>query len=167
MKVVIIAAGKGTRMNPFTLSRPKALIPVGGKPLIEHTITALKNCGIIEIIIVIGHLKTQMQNHFDNLFAQSFPDMKITLVEQTEQKGTAHALKFVEEFIDETFMLINGDIITSEKNYKEVLNVFNLKRKPVFSLTKVADPSNFGIVNLSPDSYIKNIVEKLPDPSYS
>ena len=66
MKVVIIAAGKGTRMNPFTLSRPKALIPVGGKPLIEHTITALKNCGIIEIIIVIGHLKTQMQNHFEN-----------------------------------------------------------------------------------------------------
>jgi bifunctional UDP-N-acetylglucosamine pyrophosphorylase/glucosamine-1-phosphate N-acetyltransferase len=162
MKVVIIAAGKGTRMNPLTLSRPKALIPVGGKPLIEHTITALKNCGVDKIIIVIGHLKTQMQKYFDNLFAQSFQDLKITLIEQTEQKGTAHALKFVEEFIDETFMLINGDIITSEKNYKEVLNVFNRKRTSVFSLTEVADPSNFGIVDLSTNSHIKKIVEK-PD----
>jgi bifunctional UDP-N-acetylglucosamine pyrophosphorylase/glucosamine-1-phosphate N-acetyltransferase len=162
MKVVIIAAGKGIRMNPLTLSRPKALIPVGGKPLIEHTITALRNCGIDEIIIVIGYLKTQMQNYFDNLFAQSSQDLRITLVEQTEQKGTAHALKFVEGFIDETFMLINGDIITSEKNYKEVLNVFNRKRTPVFSLTKVTDPSNFGIVDLSTNGHIKKIVEK-PD----
>jgi UDP-N-acetylglucosamine diphosphorylase/glucosamine-1-phosphate N-acetyltransferase len=160
VKVVIIAAGKGTRMHPFTLSRPKPLIPVGGKPLIEHTVTALKNCGISEIIIVIGHLKTQMQNYFENVSSQLFQDLKITLVEQKEQKGTAHALRFVEKLVDETFMLINGDIITSEKNFKEVLDTYEQKSAPIFSLTQVADPSNFGIVDLDADGRIKKIVEK-------
>jgi len=162
VKVVIIAAGKGTRMDPFTLSRPKPLIPVGGKLLIEHTITALKNCGITEIIVVIGHMKTQIQTYFENESAQSFQDLEITLVEQNEQKGTAHALKFVEEFIDETFMLVNGDIITSEKNFEEVLNAYERKCAPIFSLTQVDDPSNFGIVDIYSDGRIKKIVEK-PD----
>lgn len=162
VKVVIIAAGKGTRMDPFTLSRPKPLFPVGGKPLIEHTIMALKNCGITEIIVVIGHMKTKMQTYFENASQQSLQDLEITLVEQDEQKGTAHALKFVEEFIDETFMLVNGDIITSEKNFEEVLNAHDRKCASIFSLTQVLDPSNFGIVDLSNDGRIKKIVEK-PD----
>ncbi|MFX1518647.1 MAG: bifunctional sugar-1-phosphate nucleotidylyltransferase/acetyltransferase [Promethearchaeota archaeon] len=160
MKAVILAAGKGTRMEPFTLSRPKPLILVGGKPLIEHTITALKNSGITEIIIVIGHLKTQMQNYFENVFTQALQDLKIKLVEQKEQKGTAHALKFVEEFVDEVFMLINGDIITSEKNFKEILICHDRKTAPIFSLTQVADPSNFGIVDLDANGIIKKIIEK-------
>ncbi len=160
MKVVIIAAGKGTRMHPFTLSRPKPLIPVGGKPLIEHTVTALKNCGIKEIIVVIGHLKTQMQNYFENVSTQSFQELKITLVEQNDQKGTAHALKFVKEFVDDMFMLINGDIITSEKNFEEVFNAYHRKTAAVFSLTQVAEPSNFGIVDLDVDGRIKKIIEK-------
>jgi len=160
VKVVIIAAGKGTRMDPFTLSRPKPLIPVGGKPLIEHTVTALKNCGITEIIVVIGYMKSQMQNYFEKQSTQSFQGVKITLIEQKEQKGTAHALKFVEDFIDEVFMLINGDIITSEKNFEDVLNRYDHKNAPIFSLTQVADPSNFGIVDLDADDRIKKIVEK-------
>ncbi|MHA2061524.1 MAG: bifunctional sugar-1-phosphate nucleotidylyltransferase/acetyltransferase [Candidatus Sifarchaeia archaeon] len=160
MKVVIIAAGKGTRMDPFTLSRPKPLIPVGGKPLIEHTITSLKNCGITEIIVVIGYMKTQMQNYFEKISTQSFQGLKITLIEQKEQKGTAHALKFVEEFIDETFMLINGDIITSEKNFEEILNAYDRESTPIFSLTQVTDPSNYGIVDLDTAGRIKKIVEK-------
>jgi len=160
VKVVIIAAGKGTRMDPFTLSRPKPLIPVGGKPLIEHTLMALKGCGITEIIIVIGHMKTQMQTYFENTFVQLFQDLEITLVEQDEQKGTAHALKFVEEFIDGMFMLVNGDIITNEKNFEEVLNAHNQKTAPIFSLTQVANPANFGTVELDADGYIKKIVEK-------
>jgi len=160
MKVVIIAAGKGTRMDPFTLSRPKPLIPVGGKPLIEHTITALKNCGITEIIVVIGYMKTQMQNYFEKISAQSFQGLKITLIEQKEQKGTAHALKFVEEFIDETFMLINGDIITSERNFEEILNAYDRESTPIFSLTQVADPSNYGVVDMDTAGRIKKIVEK-------
>ncbi len=160
MKVVIIAAGKGTRMDPFTLSRPKPLIPVGGKPLIEHTITALKNCGITEIIVVIGYMKTQMQNYVEKISAQSFQGLKITLIEQKEQKGTAHALKFVEEFIDETFMLINGDIITSEKNFEEILNAYDRESTPIFSLTQVTDPSNYGIVDMDTAGRIKRIVEK-------
>lgn len=160
MKVVIIAAGKGTRMDPFTLSRPKPLIPVGGKPLIEHTITALKNCGITEIIVVIGYMKTQMQNYFEKISTQSFQGLKITLIEQKEQKGTAHALKFVEEFIDEMFMLINGDIITSEKNFEEILNAYDRESTPIFSLTQVTDPSNYGIVDMDTAGRIKKIVEK-------
>ena len=160
MKVVIIAAGKGTRMDPFTLSRPKPLIPVGGKPLIEHTVTALKNCGITEIIVVIGYMKAQMQNYFEKISTQSFQGLKITLVEQKEQKGTAHALTFVEDLIDEAFMLINGDIITNEKNFEDVLNRYDQKNAPIFSLTQVADPSNFGIVDLDADDRIKKIVEK-------
>ena len=160
MKVVIIAAGKGTRMDPFTLSRPKPLFPVGGKPLIEHTMMALKNCGITEIIVVIGHMKTKMQTYFENASQQSLQDLEITFVEQDEQKGTAHALKFVEEFIEETFMLVNGDIITSEKNFEEVLNAHNQKTAPIFSLTQVADPSKYGIVALDADGCIKKIVEK-------
>jgi bifunctional UDP-N-acetylglucosamine pyrophosphorylase/glucosamine-1-phosphate N-acetyltransferase len=160
VKVVIIAAGKGTRMDPFTLSRPKPLIPVGGKPLIEHTITALNNCGITEIIVVIGYMKTQMLTYFEKISEQSFQGLKITSVEQKEQKGTAHALMFVEEFIDETFMLINGDIITSEKNIEEILNTYDRKNTPLFSLTQVEDPSNYGIVDLDTAGYIKKIVEK-------
>jgi len=112
---VILAAGKGTRIYPFSEKLPKPILPVGNRPLLAHQVEIMKKYGISEIIIVIGHLGYTIVDALGDGTAQG---ISIRYVEQSETLGMAHALGKLEPYIDSPFLLMLGDIyfITDDLN---------------------------------------------------
>jgi len=107
MRVVIMAGGKGTRVSSIANDIPKPMIPICGKPILEHQIECLKKNNLTEIILVIGHLGEHIKNYFGN--GKKF-NCNITYYKETEPLGTAGALYKLKNLSDD-FILLNGDII--------------------------------------------------------
>lgn len=118
MKGVILAAGKGTRMQELSQEKPKVLLKVGGRSSLEHIISGMKKSGIDDIIIVIGYKGDQIR---DELGDGSSLGVEIEYIEQSLDKyGTVYALSLVEGLIKDSFMLSFGDIILDEDNYRNL-----------------------------------------------
>jgi NDP-sugar pyrophosphorylase family protein len=118
MKGVILAAGKGTRMQELSEEKPKVLLKVGGRSSLEHIISGMKKAAVDEIIIVIGYKGDQIKAELGD---GSSIGVEIEYVEQSLDKyGTAYALSLVEELIKDSFMLSFGDIILDEDNYRNL-----------------------------------------------
>jgi len=148
MQAVILAAGEGKRVRPLTRSRPKVMIPVANRPIIEYVIEALEKNGIREIIVVAGYRKEQVTRFLNQL------DIQIEVVVQQKQLGTAHALKCAESHITGDFLLLPGD------NYIDALSIGRIKEQKNALLVKEhPSPSNFGVVLLK-DGYVTQIIEK-------
>jgi len=107
MKVVIMAGGKGTRVSSIANDIPKPMIPICGKPILEHQIECLKRNGLTEIILVVGHLGEHIKNYFEN--GKKF-GCNITYYTETEPLGTAGALYKLTNLTND-FILLNGDLI--------------------------------------------------------
>jgi len=160
MKAVILAAGKGKRLMPITSSRPKPMIPLAGKPILEHTILGLKEAGINEILLTVGYKEEVIIEYFGN--GQGKFNVKIEYITQEEQLGTANAVNYAKDFVkDEPFLLTYGDLMIDPKIFKEVLEKFNeTKIEGLMSLLEVNNPQDYGIVSLKSDGFVKNITEK-------
>lgn len=135
MKAVILAGGAGTRLRPLTYVVPKCMLPIGGKPLIERTIQYLKAYGIREVVVCVAYLKKQI---IATLNDGSSLGVKIEYADSDIPLGTAGQLKTAEQFIDSTFLLLNGDIVTS-LNLRNLLYVHNEEHKRKRRLGRVAD----------------------------
>lgn len=158
MKAVIITAGEGTRMRPLTLNRPKTMLMVGGKPILQHNVEALQEAGISEITMVVGYKKNVIIDYFGD---GSLFGVKINYVEQNERLGTAHAIGKTRELMDEDFVVLNGDILVDPQLIVDLIEKYNSKNyaKAVLVLTEVEDPTLYGVVELENDE-IKQIIEK-------
>ena len=157
MKAVILAAGEGTRLRPLTLTRPKHLIPVGEKPVIEYILEAVKEAGIDEILIVV-HYRAEQIKHF--LGDGSKHGLRIEYIYQAEMKGTADAIKTIEPHISGDFLLIYGDLLTTPEVIKTVLEAHEEKKSAVsMAIVQVEHPEHYGIVKLE-GAYIVDILEK-------
>ena len=109
MKAVILAAGEGARLKPLTLYRPKCMIPLAGKPILEHLLVVLKENGIEEILIIIGYRKELIQNYFRD--GKEF-GVKIKYIEQKKLCGTANAVSLSEEYVsNDDFLMIYGELL--------------------------------------------------------
>lgn len=104
MQAVILAAGKGLRLRPFTEKHPKPLIGIGDKPLLEHTLASLPD-SIDNVTIVVGYLGKQIIDHFGD----SWNNCKVQYVEQTELLGTGDALLRAKDLLVSPFLVVNGD----------------------------------------------------------
>ena len=163
MKAVIIAAGEGKRLMPITSSRPKPMIPLAGKPLLEHTILGLKEAGIDEILLIVGYKEDIIRNYFGNGIAKF--QIKIEYKTQEEYLGTAHAFGYAKDFIkDEPFLMMYGDLLVEPKVYQEIVQKFNENNvEGIILLMEVKNPEEFGIISLNPNGFVGKIVEK-PTP---
>lgn len=161
MKAVILAAGEGTRLRPFTLTRPKHLIPLGGKTVIEHVLDAITNAGVDEAFVVVHHKAEQLK---DFLGDGSKYGLELNYVHQTEMKGTADAIKTVEPNVNEDFLLIYGDILTTSEAIKSVIKEYDQNKPAVaMAVVQVSHPEHYGIVKHE-NQYITDILEK-PKPN--
>jgi len=158
MKAVIITAGEGTRMRPLTLNRPKTMLPVGGKPILQHNIEALHKAGVSEITMVVGYKKEVIMNYFGD---GSLFGVNIGYVEQKERLGTAHAIGKTRDLINDDFVVLNGDILVDPQLIVNLIEKYNSKKyaKAILVLTEVEDPTLYGVVEIDEDE-IKKIVEK-------
>ena len=164
MKAVILAAGEGKRLRPITSSRPKPMIPIAGKPLLEHTILALKNVGIEHVLLIVGYKEDLVRDYFRD--GQDKFDIKIEYIIQDEYLGTAHATGYAKDFINdnEPFLMMYGDILVDPIVFEELTNTFKEnKAEGLISLFKVENPQNYGIISLNSEGYVEKIVEK-PSP---
>ena len=110
MKAALLVGGAGTRLRPLTYVVPKCLLPVGGKPLLERTMKYLEGHGITEFVLCVAYLKKQIIEAFGDGSALGF---KIQNAEADVPLGTAGQLKTAAGMLDETFLAMNGDIVTN------------------------------------------------------
>lgn len=160
MKAIILTAGEGTRMRPLTTTRPKTMLITGGKPLIQYNIESLKKAGIKDITLVVGYKHEVIEDYFGD--GSDF-GVNINYALQEGQFGTAHAIGSAEEYIDESFIVLNGDIIVSYDLIRNLIEKYATRRsnnvKGVLTLIEVDNPSNYGIVSMTNDK-ITQIIEK-------
>lgn len=157
MKAVIIAAGKGTRMGPLTENRPKAMLPLANRPLLEHIIVSIKAAGIKDFLIVTGYLREKIIDYFGD---GEKLGVNIEYIEQQSQKGTADAVSVVKDSVNERFLVTNGDVLAGIPDIK---NILEAKGEVVLAAKKVAAPQEYGILNVEGDRVVK-IVEKPKKP---
>lgn len=160
MKAIILTAGEGTRMRPLTTTRPKTMLITGGKPLIQYNIESLRDAGIKDITLVVGYKKEVIEDYFGD---GSEYGVNITYAVQEGQLGTAHAIGSAEEYIDESFIVLNGDIIVSYDLIRNLIEKYATRTsnnvKAVLTLIEVDDPSSYGIVSTE-NGKITEIIEK-------
>ena len=150
MDAVILCAGKGTRLMPLTENRPKPMIPIAGKPILEHIINKIENF-VDNIYLVVKYKKEIIINYFKN-------HPKITFIEQKEIDGTGYAVLMAKNHINDDFLVINGDVIFDD-DLKDIMHYKN-----AMALTEVDNPENFGVVVLDDEDNIIELQEKPKNP---
>lgn len=162
-KAVILAAGAGKRLNPITSTRPKHLIPIAGKPILQYTIESLKDIGITDILLIVGYKKEQIKSYFKK--GKEF-GVQIKYKEQKKYLGTSHATKLAKAFIsDDNFLLIYGDLLMESRVFHKIKDM-ETKEKNIILCKKVADPTKFGVIACDSKGHVDKIVEKPSDDSY-
>jgi len=145
MKAVVLAAGKGERLWPLTENRPKPMVPVVNRSILEHVVEALEDAGVDEVVLVVGSNRERVQSHFED--GQGW-ELDISYVIQEQQLGTGHALLQAESQIGESFIALNGDRIIDAGLIERVWGRHEETNDPVMSVTRVEEPSRYGVVEL-------------------
>jgi UDP-N-acetylglucosamine diphosphorylase / glucose-1-phosphate thymidylyltransferase / UDP-N-acetylgalactosamine diphosphorylase / glucosamine-1-phosphate N-acetyltransferase / galactosamine-1-phosphate N-acetyltransferase len=151
MKAVILAAGEGKRLRPFTETMPKVMLPIANKPILEHVLDALKNTGVAEVVLVVGYKKEVIMDYL-----KDYKGTKITYITQDKQLGTAHALLQAKDSINEKFIVLAGDNIIDNESIQKLI-----QEKSEYSLIikEHSYPSKYGVVFLE-NQNLKKLVEK-------
>ncbi|MGZ7049717.1 MAG: DUF4954 family protein [Methanobacterium sp.] len=152
-----MAGGKGTRLRPLTLIRPKPMIPLVNKPIIQYTVDRLKRFGLKDIIMTLNYMSTNIKNYFKD--GTSFGvDIKYSV--EKWPLGTGGSVKKAQKYIDDTFMVVSGDVLT-DVDFKDVLKFHKEKGALVtMVLTEIEDPTHFGIAVMDNDNKITEYLEK-------
>ena len=158
MQAVILAAGEGMRLRPLTRTRPKPMLPIGNRPLLEHVLEAGKVAGIDEFVFVVGYKRERIQSHFGD---GDDWDVDIEYAVQETQLGTGHALLQAEPHVDDNFVAMNGDRIVEPSAISAVIEERRETGRPVMAVTRHQNPENYGVVELDSRS-VESIEEKPP-----
>ena len=150
MQCVNLAAGKGERMRPLTNDRPKPLVQVLGRPLLEHIIEALP-ATIDEIILVIGYRGEQIQKHFGT----EYLGRSLRYVWQKEQRGTADALSLCKSLLRGRFFMLFADDLHGSEDLMTAL-----QHELCLLAFEHKHPQRFGVISQSDDGFLKRIIEK-------
>ncbi len=154
MQVVILAAGRGKRMNHLTKNNAKPMLKIYGRPVLEYKIDALPK-EIKEIIFVVGYYREQIMNHFK----KNYKGRKITYVIQDKLNGTGGAIHLCKGILEDKFLVLMGDDLYHKQDIKKML-----KHKLSILACPVEDPSRFGIVKTDKKGNVIEIVEKPKRP---
>ena len=158
MKAVLLAAGAGERLMPLTATRPKHLIKVGGKPILQFCLEAVKRAGITEAIIVTHYMGESIRSYFGD---GEKLGLKLSYVEQKEILGTGNAAEVAEPYVGGDFVLVYGDLLFGLDSVKTVLSQFKKgKTSAVMGVVPVDKPESYGIIEQDSDGKVKRIVEK-------
>ena len=160
-RVMILAAGEGTRLRPLTLETPKALLPLGGVPLIDHMLIWFRNHGISEVAINLHYLGNKVRDHLGD---GNHLGMTVHYSEEEELLGTAGGVKRMERFFDGTFVVLYGDTLTDFD--LSAMIEFHREKKSVATLAifESPNPAEVGVVEMDHEGRIWSLVEKPLSP---
>lgn len=154
MKCVILAAGKGERLEPLTAEMPKCMLPLAGKPIIEHILMAVKQAGVKEAVLVIGYKGETIREYLSS----RAPGLKIKYAVQKRQLGTGDALRATEHAAKlRDIIVLNGDTLLSRDSLGAILHSHS--SAATIGTMRVKDVSSYGTLSMN-GKYVKKIVEK-------
>lgn len=157
MKAVVMAGGEGSRLRPLTSGLPKPLVPVVGKPVMEHILRLLLKHGITDVVVTLQYLGSSIRDYFGD--GSDF-GMDITYVVEDAPLGTAGSVKNAQAYLDEPFIVISGDALTDIDLGQAVRVHRERHAAATIVLTSVANPLEFGVVITNPDGTINRFLEK-------
>jgi len=157
MQAILPLAGKGTRLRPHTHTRPKPLLRVGNRPVLDHVLDLLESAGVDEIIGIMGHLSGRISQHL----AREHPELRFRPVEQTEQLGTADAIRLAEPLVEGPVLIVFVDTL-----FQADLGL--IRERPdvdgIVWAKEVEDYERFGVIVQDDDGFMQRIVEKPREP---
>jgi UDP-N-acetylglucosamine diphosphorylase/glucosamine-1-phosphate N-acetyltransferase len=155
-KAVILAAGEGNRMRPLTDTRPKVMLPIANKTILEHLLIEMRESRISEFVFIVGYHDEQIRNYFGN---GSRWGVKIQYSNQMKQLGTADALRMVKDFVNENFLMANGDIIA----HRQDIQCLIAKNSNAMTVVELPDVTGLGVIEVK-DNAVVRIYEKMANP---
>ncbi len=157
MKAVVMAGGEGSRLRPLTVTRPKPMVPVVGRPVMEHILNLLKTHGITDVVVTVQYMASAIEDYFGD---GSQLGMHITYSREEVPLGTAGSVKNAEELLDEPFLVISGDALT-DFNLSEIIK-FHRERRSLATLTlaHVPNPLEYGVIITDDTGHIRQFLEK-------
>ena len=138
-QAVILAAGEGQRLRPFTVSKPKVMIPIANKPILRYIIEAAARNGVRKIVVVVGYKKDQVIDYFGS--GEQF-NVEIDYVEQKQQLGTAHALKLAKGKVNGKFLALSGDNIIEPATISKLIQ----EKPPAILVKEQENISKYGVI---------------------
>ncbi|AZQ14249.1 bifunctional sugar-1-phosphate nucleotidylyltransferase/acetyltransferase [Halorubrum sp. PV6] len=152
---VVLAAGRGTRMRPLTDRRPKPLLPVGDRTLLESVFDTARDV-VDEFVVVTGYRGEAIRESI----GESYRGLPVHYVEQPEALGTAHAVAQAEPIVDDEFLVLNGDVVVDASLPRALAEADGT----AIAATEVEDPRAYGVLSTTSDGALAGIVEKPDDP---
>ncbi|HKZ93213.1 MAG TPA: mannose-1-phosphate guanyltransferase [Candidatus Bathyarchaeia archaeon] len=157
MQAVVMAGGEGTRLRPLTTNRAKPMVPVVNKPMLEHTLDLLKQHAFKDVVLTLHYLPEAVHDYFQD--GDDF-GVKLTYLIEEKPLGTAGGVKNAERYLDGTFVVFSGDVLT-DINLSKALS-FHKQSGAIATivLTRVSNPTDYGIVITEKNGRIKRFLEK-------
>lgn len=159
MQAVILAAGESTRTRPLTELKPKPLLAAANKAILGHQLDMLERKGIKDIIIIVGHFKEKIIDHCQKYHSQ----LSIKFVVQEKRTGTAATVGLAEPFVNQDFIVLNGDIYFDEEALELLINKYKGTTNSVVIAKTVEHPEFFGNLRVK-DDLLLELVEKPEKP---
>jgi len=156
MECVVLAAGEGKRMRPLTGKRPKVMLPLANRPMMEHLVLAARNAGISDFIFVVGYGEREIRKYFGDGAAWG---IRILYATQRHQHGTADAVRSARDLVTGPFLLLNGDMILKTGDITEICK----RGSPCMGISTTDHPGDYGVV-LEEDGFIISLEEKSKQP---
>ncbi len=163
MNAVILAGGLGTRLRPLTYTTPKPLLPIMNEPMVERLIKTLPE-DIDKVVLAVSYMFDRLKEYFD----EHDVGREVVLIEEKEPLGTGGAIQNVEAHIDDSFVVFNGDVISSLDI--RAIRVFHREKGGIgtIAMWEVEDPTRYGIIGVDEESKISRFLEKpKPDEIFS
>jgi len=157
VKAIVLAGGEGTRLRPLTWTTPKPLLPIVNRPFLEHQLSWLAGHGVTEVVLSLGYRS-------DAFAGRSFSDLPVQVATEPEPLGTAGAIRFAAEAggVTSRFLVCNGDVLTDLDVSALVRFHEEREAEATIALTRVEDPSAFGVVPTDEQGRVLRFVEKPP-----
>jgi bifunctional UDP-N-acetylglucosamine pyrophosphorylase/glucosamine-1-phosphate N-acetyltransferase len=156
MQAIVLAAGEGSRMRPLTSKRPKVMLPVCGKPLLEQIALRAIQAGVERLVLVVGYRADSVKDHFGD---GSRLGIEIEYALQEKQLGTGHALQASEALAEDEFLVLNGDVLPDVDSLKALVQTGGR----AVAAMRVPDPGRYGVL-LIRGGVLDSVVEKSPSP---
>jgi mannose-1-phosphate guanylyltransferase/phosphomannomutase len=161
VKAVVMAGGEGTRLRPLTSNQPKPMVPIVGKPCMEHILELLKQHGLEEVIVTVAFMPQAIRSYFGN---GDTLGMSIEYSVEESPLGTAGSVRLASDRLEETFLVISGDALC-DVDLTDLIRVHREKEAAVtIGLKSVENPLEFGIVVTDEEGRVERFLEK---PSWS